>query len=269
MLHADLLKAAERGEELLGGAHEAVLFLGHGLAGDLDRQTAGETDRVRIALGLHGPAPDVVEAGRQLARRDPHEVGEPRITVGPGSPLRASALAADPDGNARLLQRLGRKSHLVEVVVASVESRLLVVPEPMDDLELLVGHRPALLEGDPERVELLHHPADPDPEDQATFREVVDRRGDLGPGERMAIGHDQHAHPERDLFGAAGEEREARERLEEGNVGRNDEALVGAVRVPGVDLPGGHDAVRRPDGVVPKSLRPPRRIRQDRARRSA
>jgi hypothetical protein len=47
------------------------------------------------------------------------------------------------------LQRLGRKSHLAEVVVASVESGLLVFPEPMDGLELLVGHRPAFLEGDP------------------------------------------------------------------------------------------------------------------------
>jgi hypothetical protein len=139
----------------------------------------------------------------------------------------------------------------------------------MDDLELLVGHGPPLLERDPQGVELLRHPANPDPEDQTAFREVVDRRGDLGPGERMAIRHDEHAHPQRDLFGAAGQESQARERLEEGNVGGNDEALIGAVGVRGVDLPGRHDTVRRPDGIVPERLRPPRRIGQDRAGRSA
>ena len=269
MLHADPLVGAERRDELLGGAVEPVLLLGHRPHADLDGEAARESDPFRIASRLAGPPPHVVEAGGQLPRGDPHEVGEPRVAVGRGPPLGAGAFTAHPEGDARRLKRLGVERQLVEAVVAPLEARPLLRPEPVHQPELLVGQVAALLEGDPQGLELLHHPADPHAEEQTAFREVVDRGGNLSPVEGMAIGHDEDAHPEPDLLGAAGQEGEAGQRLQEGAIGRDDEAPLRAVRIDGLDLPGDDDAVRRPDRIVAEGLRPARRLHQHGAGRAA
>ena len=166
MLHPDLPVGPEGDGELLGAAHQAVFLLRHRLRRQLDRQTAREPDPLGIAPGLPRPAPDVVEPGGQLARRHPHEVRKPGVAVARGAPLGARPLAADPDGDARLLQRLRRKAHLAEAIVPAFEARLLVSPEPAQDLELLIGDGPALLEVGPQRVELLDHPSYAHPQDQ-------------------------------------------------------------------------------------------------------
>jgi hypothetical protein len=161
--------------------------------------------------------------------------------------LGARPLAADPDRDARLLERLRRKAHVAEAIVPAFEARLLVAPQPTQDLELLIGYGPALLEVGPQRLELLDHPSYAQSQDQPPAREMVDRRRDLGPVQRMAVGHHQHAHPERDPLGTGGEIGEARQRLEERQLGRDDEALVRAVGVRRVDPPGRDDPVCGPD----------------------
>jgi hypothetical protein len=108
----------------------------------------------------------------------------------PALPYRAARcwarvpLVADPDGDARLLQRLRREAHLAEAIVPAFKARLLVSPEPAQDLELLIGHGPALLEVGPQRVKLLDHPSyAPAPGSAAPARDgrhIAVRRRSLG-----------------------------------------------------------------------------------------
>ena len=157
----------------------------------------------------------------------------------------------------------------MEAVVASVEAWPLFPPEAREDLELLVGHRPALAKGCAQRLELLGHPAHADAQDETPARDVVDGRGDLRGVQRGAVGQHHHAHAERDRLGAAGEKGEAREGLEEGTIRRDDEALIGAVRVGRVDAPRRDDAIGGPDRIEAEDLRAPRRLGEDRGRGAA
>src|SRR5689334_17521884 len=91
---------------------------------------------------------------------------------------------------------------------------------------------------------------------------MIDRRRDLRPVERMAIGEHEHADAELYFFRAAGEKGEAGERLEERPVRRHDEAAAFGVRVRRLDLPWNHDAVGAPDRIVAESFRLPRGLRQ-------
>src|SRR5439155_841976 len=89
------------------GAQPTAL-LRNGLRPELDGQAAGQGDAVRVAPRLDGPPAHIVEAGQQLRRGDPHEVGEPRVPMQRGSALRAQAFAAHPDGEPWTVEGLRR-----------------------------------------------------------------------------------------------------------------------------------------------------------------
>ena len=254
MLDADPREGAERLGDLEGRPADAVGLLADGLSGHLDGEAAREPDARRISPGLDRQAPDVLEPGRQRRGGDADEVGEPRVPVARGPPLGGRPFPAHPDRHPRLLERLGREADLGEAVVTPVPPRPLFPPDPVDQLELLVRHRPALFEGGGERVELLDHPADADAEDQAPSRQVVDGRGDLRPVERVAIRKHEDAHSQGDPLRAAGQVGQAGQRLEERRVRGHEEPPILVVRVGGVDPPGRDDPVGRPHRVEPERL---------------
>src|SRR6266542_3842705 len=147
VLDPDLLEGPKRGDDLLGTADQPIRLLGNRLRPELDGQAAGEGDVVRIAPRLDRPPAHMVEAGLQVRRRDPHEVREPCVPVPRRPALRAQTFAAHPDGQPWTVEGLRREPDIMEAVVASLEARPLFPPEAREDLELLVGHRPALAKG--------------------------------------------------------------------------------------------------------------------------
>src|SRR3972149_6703285 len=161
VLDADVLETPERLDELLGCAPQAVVLLGHRLGGDVDGGNRTEFDRTRF------PGPP----------RGPPFWAPP--------PLARLASPADPDGKARLLDRPGIDGHLAETVVATLEVRPLLLPEQVEDLQLLLGHARPVLEVDPQRLELLGHPADPDAEDESSLGQRVD--GGSNPGREQGV----------------------------------------------------------------------------------
>src|SRR2546430_2962568 len=65
----------------------------------------------------------------------------------------------------------------------------------------------------------------------------------------MAVGQHQHTDAKRDLLGAARQEGQAGERVQERPVRRDDELVVLTVGVRGMNLPGRNHAISRPDRV--------------------
>src|SRR5882724_1580990 len=90
------------------------------------------------------------------------------------------------------------------------------------------GFGSAPLVGHAEELDLLLYPADAGAEDDATRRQVVERRQHLGGEDRMAVGQDEHGRAEPDALGHAGDEPERDQRLQEGG-GRRQRKVAGRV----------------------------------------
>src|SRR5581483_3472004 len=266
---ADAPKPVDRLAQLLRRAGELAFLLSDRLAGHLDRQAAVQADAIRVAPRLARRAPYVLEPSRELRRRDAHEVREPSVPVPPGTPLGGPALTTHPDRDARSLERLREERDVLEAMVLPLEGAPVVVPQGVEQSQLLVRPLEALREGDLQRFELLHHPAGADAENEAAARQMVDRGDGLGPVERGPVGEHEHAHAEPDASRAAREVREAGERLEERPVGRDDELAARAVAVWSADLPGDDQAVGGPHRVEAELLGTPCRVGEDGRGRAA
>src|SRR6185295_19385796 len=114
-------------------------------------------------------APPVLEEA-SLAVEETFEVGR-----GTGNPVVGESCralegdippAADPDGRVGLRDRLGLEAP-VDGVVRPLEADPLLRPERLDDRELLLEPRPALLECHPVQAELVGLVADSDAHGEA------------------------------------------------------------------------------------------------------
>src|SRR5205809_7200088 len=85
----------------------------------------------------------------------------------------------------------------------------LFLPESVEYLKLLIGHRPSVLEWHAQRVKLFYHPADPHAPAQSSFGAGVNGRGDSGCVKRVAIGQGADGDAELDRSGASGPEGQA------------------------------------------------------------
>src|SRR5919109_3806749 len=112
-----------------------ALILRDRVACDLDLATAGETHLGRIASRFCGQAQDVVIASFEFAGSDCDEVGEPGIAVLRCAFLGSAALAADPDGDARLLYRFGKEGKVLEAIELPLEACVLFPPQSLDNLK--------------------------------------------------------------------------------------------------------------------------------------
>ena len=193
--------------------------------------------------------------GRQLAHRrhallevDPAEAERmPGIAMDGGPPHGRSGerarRAARPHRWMRLLGRARRERRPAEREIAAGIARLVGRPRGLDDREVLVGHRAALRERQPQVLELGLVPADADAEDEAAARDLVDRGRGLRGDERIAIRQHDHARAHLDPVRPPGEEGEERERVGPGR----------PVVLRGGRL--GHDVVGDEDAVPAELLR--------------
>jgi hypothetical protein len=96
----------------------------------------------------------------------------------------------------------------------AVRLDLVALEALVQERERLIGDRAAAPRIDAERAELLVHPADPDAQDQATSRELLDRSDPFRDQQGRTIGDDQHANRQADALRDPGEKGERRQRLE-------------------------------------------------------
>ena len=169
VLHTDVLKAVQRGYKLLRVAFELILHLGYRLPGDFNRAAATELDLRGISANLACQFSNVGKLCSHILRRDFHKVGEPGVGICGGPFLRRFAFSTRPNGEARFLNRLGADRHRVETVMFALEARLLLLPESVEDLKLLIGHRSPVLERHAQRVELFDHPANSNAQDKSSI----------------------------------------------------------------------------------------------------
>ena len=124
--------------------------------------------RARIAAGGFGRAADRRDAGLEVREVARH--GHPAVAEAGDAAQRRRAVAADPDRRMRALQRLGEERGVVEREEAAVKGDAVLASTALDQAEILVGARAALVEGHAEQVELLAQPAAGDAEQQAPVR---------------------------------------------------------------------------------------------------
>ena len=134
--------------------------------------------------------------------------GVPHVDVGEGRGQDARAHGADHQR--RSPAGLRQQDRIAGRMPTPREGHPLPVQQPSDDLEGLLEPRPAMVERDPEGIELRTVPAGPHPKDQAAVAHLIDRGGDLGEHRRRVEVEtgDEGAQPHaaRD-GGEAGEER--------------------------------------------------------------
>src|SRR6202011_3543531 len=94
----------------------------------------------------------------------------------PGNALQYGVgIAAHPDRQVRLLERLRLQGDRTEGHIAALEVRLFLSPQLDDRLDIFVAHPAALVEGNAEQVELLLQPPDCERDGHPAAAEPVQR----------------------------------------------------------------------------------------------
>src|SRR5439155_22336895 len=145
--------------------------------------------RRRPPAGLDGRPPEPAADRRGAADRGADAVPPAREAA--GAPERTRAPPADDDGRMRPLARLRLEADAVEGGEPAGETRHLLGPEHADRLQVLVGDRAALLEGNAERPELRLDIAAGEARDQASTGDQVERCERLGEKDRVVVRHDE------------------------------------------------------------------------------
>ena len=145
--------------------------------------------------------------GRRRERR------QPAIGEAAGAPQLGIGDTTEPHVD-RLLQRLRQHTEIVVVKALAVVRERARCPRPAQHGERLVEDRRPLGAGDPERLLLVWiGDAEPERRQQATTRQLVDRRQLLGEHDRIAARQHEHAHPELEVRRTTGGEGDRRHRL--------------------------------------------------------
>src|SRR5208282_3106036 len=129
------------------------------------------------------------------------------IAVPSGSAQGSRGKAAQPDGWIRFLNRFRGNFDVLEIEeIALVGNRLSAEKTP-NDVQRLVGSRPAFPEGHTKAVELFVLKADPDAELKAPAGDDIDHRDIFSDAYGIVEGHQEHARCDADPFGACGNRR--------------------------------------------------------------
>ncbi len=142
MDNAHGLKFLQGFGDLSTAALQVIFFLGNIPCGELNRQTAGKGDPVRISSYLAGRAPHVFETLGQFRGSDANKVRKPRVSIPAGSLLRQFPFASNPDWNSRFLKRFWAESDVIDIVVPAVKAYMLVLPNLIQELEMFICIQP-------------------------------------------------------------------------------------------------------------------------------
>src|SRR6266511_2246167 len=162
-----------------GMTEQAIRRAGRIADGYIRTRSNSNTWREALSLAEDGERERLPPCVRVAARPDV-AVGDP-----PGAPDRLFGHAPDVDRHALLAKWPRRHENPVVAIVASLERESLAGPCPPQDLDRLRRPAQALAAWPAEHPELLLPPPEPEPEDQAPHRELVDHRGVLGQAERI------------------------------------------------------------------------------------
>ena len=174
-------------------------------------------------------------------------------------PERAPRMAADDERDPARLRGLGRAVDVRIPVELAGELGTLLGPQVPEDAHVLVGAGTPLrkVAGDPERPVLGLPPSRSDPEEYPPSRHRVGGGAQLRGHDGVAVAEDEHAGPDPDPFGGAGQERERGERLVVIVRVRHREVPLRVVRVVVGRLLGHDDVVGDGDRVEAEALRLP------------
>src|SRR6266545_1253834 len=165
---ADLV---ERAAEWLAGAVAA--------GADPHHAAADEAQGVRVAARLAGPLPDRADR-RVQAGQVGHAAADPAVRQPAGAPPGAGDVAAEQQRRVGTLHRLGVEAGRRDLVEAAVELDHVLGPQGPQRRDELLGPRAALLHGNPDRLELLAHPAEAEAHVEPAARDRVERGELLG-----------------------------------------------------------------------------------------
>ena len=135
---------------------------------------------------------DLLEPGQPCIPQPVHAHPDrvPGVAMKHRAPERTLAGPANPDGRVGRAERPGRRVDALEADEAPLVARHVLGPAGLDGAQIVIGHGPTLVEGEPQRLELLLRPSHADPEDESPARELVDHGGGARRLERMTIGDD-------------------------------------------------------------------------------
>ena len=219
--------------DLRGGVEHALdLRLDGVRAGRRHVEHAALHARLRVALqplrarrgGVDGDADRAIGAAAQLLdAREQHvvaadHVGHPVVAVGQHAVEHALAVAADEDRRAGALDGLGPRPDALELHVAPRVARLVVAPDRLHRLDVLAHLPEAAARVDAVVAHLLHVPAGAHAEQQAPARQVIDARGRLRAGDRLALGHEDDPEADPDRLGGRRGVGRGHERVEQAAV---------------------------------------------------
>ena len=125
----------------------------------------------------------------------------PAVADGGRAPDGGTALAANPNGRVRLLDRLRQELDPRELHVLAVEFRIRTGPEFLVGAQVFVSDGAALSERRRgQRFEFLLHPADADAQYEPSLGQDIQRRQNLGCQDGRTVGHNHHAGNEAYVF---------------------------------------------------------------------
>jgi len=138
----------------------------------------------------------------------------PAVADGAGAADCRAAVSADPHGDAAALHRLGQHVDVADRVVLALVADRIGRPRDAHQLDVVLGHAPALLERRrTERLELLAEPADAGAQDDAALGHAIERADHVSEHDRRTQRRQQHAGADTHTPRARGDGRHQRERL--------------------------------------------------------
>ena len=192
----------------------------------------------RSAAVAHAPDQRGQPVGVALAREV--AVGETH-----GALDRGFRVAADEDRD-RALHRARTAGDGWEVDELAVELGVRPVPQGTHGGDVLVVARPASFPRHAEGVELLLHPADAEPQLDASAGEAIERRQFLGQHHGIALGDDEDAGAETQRRCRRGGERQPDQWVGDRRLRFRRDLAVDGVRVPRLDGGGEDDVLPTP-----------------------
>ena len=138
--------------------------------------------RLGIATGIRPERPQPTQPIGKLVHRDPSRM--PTVTDARDASERRIGMPAPKNWNGAL-HRAGQHGQTRSLPSGPVDVHVLPGPQRAHNGHHLLGTPAAVVEWHTKRAELFLHPSDPEPQDHAAAREVVEARELLGEQNRV------------------------------------------------------------------------------------